>query len=80
MPSIAASTENRAKGETEETKEEKEGDKGRDREKEGEGDREIGRWGIRVHDERKSAAKVATDSIPGFPIPESPRVLQARLY
>jgi len=30
--------------------------------------------------ERKSAAKVATDSIPGFPIPESPRVLQARLY
>lgn len=29
---------------------------------------------------RKSAAKVATDSIPGFPIPESPRVLQARLY
>lgn len=74
MPSIAASMENRAKRETEETKGE------RDREREKERDSGIGRWGIRVHDERKSAAKVATDSIPGFPIPESPRVLQARLY
>jgi len=80
MSSIAVSTENRAKGETEETKREKSREIEREREREREKDRGTERWGIREHDERKSAAKVATDSIPGFPIPESPRVLQARLY
>lgn len=48
---------------------------GKRREKERERNRKVGY--SRVHDERKSAAKVATNSIPGFPIPESPRVPQA---
>lgn len=62
------------------SEEDREGGREKETEKRESERRERGRWGIRAHDGRKSAAKVATDSIPGFPIPESPRVLQARLY
>lgn len=72
MPSIAASTENRAKGIQEIKGVKEEGGKERERQR----TRKVEYSRTR----RKSAAKVATDSIPGFPIPESPRVLQAPLY